>query len=147
MTADDFDPRRTAVLDTLATVPPNPAPARVSFLFQSPERSRLRYHADSEAFLVIADAWHPGWKAILDPDTEAIPLPIMPTDLFLRGLAVPPGDHEILLVFDPASFRLGGIISALSLFGLALLWALPDPKRRQLSSRFPEHLDAATKTD
>ncbi len=147
MSADDFDPRRTAVLDTLAAIPPNPAPAQVSFLFQSPERSRLRYRAESEAFLVIADAWHPGWKAILDPDTEAIPLSIIPTDLFLRGMAVPPGDHEILLAFDPASFRLGGIISALSLFGLALLWALPDPKRRQLLSRFPEHPDAATKTD
>ncbi len=147
MTAEDFDPRRTAVLDTAIEAPTAPAPAQVTLLAQSPERLRLQYHAEGETFIVIADAWHPGWRAILDPDREAIPLSTVPTDIFLRGLVAPPGDHEILLVFEPASFRLGGILSALSLVALFLLWVFPERQRRQRQPQFPEKPDASARAD
>ncbi len=118
MQAPDFAPRRTAVLDIPSQAPVAPAPAQVQLLSHEPGRIRLRYQTEGDAFLVISDAWHPGWRAVLDPSGPAQTLEILPTDLFLRGVAVPAGEHELLLAFEPRSLKLGAIVSLVALAGL-----------------------------
>jgi uncharacterized membrane protein YfhO len=87
-----------------------------------PGRLRFRVRAEGDAFLVIADAWHPGWRAVRDPDGVAAPLPLYPADLFVRGVVVPAGEYDVELRFEPASLRWGAWISLLGLAALAWLW-------------------------
>ncbi|RUA17670.1 MAG: hypothetical protein DSY55_01760 [Clostridia bacterium] len=133
MRAPDFDPAQTAVLverdGVLAPHGITLTSAQPQIFDYRPERISLHYRAADNAFLVIADAWHPGWRAVLDPDApNARPLDILPVDVFLRGIPLPAGEHDLQLDFHPRSLHRGLFISLLALAGLILLWFLPDAK-------------------
>jgi hypothetical protein len=77
----------------------------------TPERSSL---------LVLADAHYPGWKASVD-DRE---VPIHRVNHTFRGVVVEPGDREVVFRYEPASFRVGVLLSLLGFLGLgAGTWA------------------------
>ncbi len=66
----------------------------------------------SLGFLVINELYYPaGWKAFLNGEE----IQIYKTNYFLRGLIIPPGDHELILDFKPDSFSQGIFISWLSI--------------------------------
>ncbi|MEZ4636939.1 MAG: YfhO family protein [Caldilineaceae bacterium] len=74
----------------------------------------MRTRAEDDAFLVLSDAYYPGWRATIDgADT-----PIHPTNVLFRGVAVPAGEHEIVFTFDPPTWRNGVVISGAGL----VLW-------------------------
>lgn len=78
---------------------------------------RVRTSCAGACFLVVTDAYWPGWRATLDGrDT-----PIYRADGVVRGIAVPQGDHEIRFRYFPATYRLG---FAISLLASALLIAV-----------------------
>jgi uncharacterized membrane protein YfhO len=65
--------------------------------------------------VVLGDNWYPGWKAKVDGrsvDVERV-------DYVLRGTSVSRGHHRIEYSYEPVSWRIGWIISLLSLLGLA----------------------------
>ncbi len=133
MKSPGFDPASTAILEESSVVlAPRGiplSPPRLQISERRPERLRLHYEADGAALLIISEGWHPGWRAILDPDAaDARDLPVFPADIFLRGVALPAGEHDLLMIFQPRSLRWGMIISLLALAGLAILWILPDGK-------------------
>ncbi len=133
MKSPGFDPASTAILEeNSAVLAPRGIPLsspRLQISERRPERLRLHYEADGAALLIISEGWHPGWRAILDPDAaDARDLPVFPADIFLRGVALPAGEHDLLMIFQPSSLRWGMIISLLALAGLAILWILPDGK-------------------
>ncbi len=65
------------------------------------------------AFLVLADAYYPGWQALLDGRS----VPIYETNDVLRGVFVPAGSHEIQFQFRPRTLQ---VAIVLSLAGLLL---------------------------
>ncbi|MBK98430.1 MAG: hypothetical protein CL672_06525 [Balneola sp.] len=66
----------------------------------------------SLGFLVINELYYPaGWKAFLNGEE----IQIYKTNYFLRGLIIPPGDHELILDLKPDSFSQGIFISWLSI--------------------------------
>ena len=77
--------------------------------------------ADGAALLVVSDSYYPGWRAAVD----GRPVPLLRTNVILRGVPVPAGRHQVRLWFDPLSVRLGFALSALALVanGAALAWA------------------------
>jgi hypothetical protein len=82
----------------------------------------LRVHTstDADAWLVISDTYYPGWAATIDGQAA----PVLRGDVLFRVVPVPAGDHEVELDFQPASIRIGLLISlgcvALVLAALAL---------------------------
>ena len=65
--------------------------------------------------VVLGDNWFPGWKAKVDgrsADVERV-------DYVLRGVAADPGRHRVEFTYEPASWRIGWIVSLLSLAALA----------------------------
>ncbi|TXH21713.1 MAG: hypothetical protein E6Q95_03280 [Chitinophagaceae bacterium] len=73
--------------------------------------------AKGNHFAVLSEIYYPaGWNAYIDGK----PTTIYNTDFFLRGVAVPAGDHTLTLKFEPASFingnRIGYISSYLLMF-------------------------------
>jgi uncharacterized membrane protein YfhO len=82
-------------------------------------QQRFTYRATAPAYVVIAQTFHPGWRAdIVDrPDFEAN---LCPTTLGQIGFAVPAGTHEVRLDFRDPWVPVGVAISLLTL--LALGW-------------------------
>lgn len=116
--ADDFDPTRLVVLAgqaaeaiTPSVTAPSPTPGAVTITAVEPETVRLLVQTPVAAWLVLSDAWYPGWEATVDGQ----PTPIERADLLLRAVHVPAGEHEVVFRFRPLSFRLG---AALTVFGL-----------------------------
>jgi len=77
----------------------------------------LKYEVESRkpALLVISNSWYPGWTAIVNGHATRI----YRTNWISLGIAVPAGKSEIMLRFVAPGFRLGSIVSLISI-GLLL---------------------------
>ncbi|MFC1536426.1 YfhO family protein [Pseudomonadota bacterium] len=74
----------------------------------------IQTHSKEESFLVVADAYFPGWHVEIDGvETE-----ILRADYVSRGVVIPQGQHEVRFYYQPYAFYKG---LGLSLFGLMLL--------------------------
>ena len=92
------------------------APGRATLRSYAPERIVVETESDGAGLLVLRDAFYPGWRATID----GAPAEIYPADILLRGVAVLPGRHEVVFVYDPPAWRWGRILSG----GGILLWLL-----------------------
>ncbi len=92
----------------------------------------VKIDAARPAVLVLADAYYPGWEASIDglQDVEVIPA----YHLF-RGVEVPKGSHTVEFVFRPTSFKVGALISVLTLaiLGSLGIWILLRQSRWHVS--------------
>ena len=67
-------------------------------------------NAAGRQLLVLSQIYYPGWQATIDGQ----PAELLSVNAVLQGVVVPPGSHVVKLVFRPASFRLGLIISVVA---------------------------------
>ena len=81
---------------------------------------RLQVRANAPRWLVVTDRDYPGWEARLDGRR----VPIYRTNLFMRGLPVPAGDHTVEMVYRPRSVWLGLGVSLAALAGILGFLAL-----------------------
>jgi hypothetical protein len=96
--------------------PPTGATARLSSY--GAQRVVIDATANDPSLVVLTDSFYPGWKATVDGK----PASIERVDYVLRGVRVGPGHHTIVMRYEPASWRLGWIVSLVAL--LCLLAAL-----------------------
>ena len=77
--------------------------ARLHWLRDDPDDVALQVDCAAPAFVVIADAWLPGWE------TEPFVPPghIWRVDHSLRGIAVPAGRHELRMRYRPEGWESG----------------------------------------
>ena len=80
----------------------------------------FRYSGEKDNFLVVADAWHPFWKAKVD-STES---PVVKTNFIFKGVHLPPGEHLVRIYFDTSAYRPGIRVSiaAWLVVGCILFW-------------------------
>jgi len=76
--------------------------------------------------LVLSEVYYPGWKATVDGK----PTEIVRANYLLRALCVPPGEHQIILRYDPPLLKAGLSISILALLSVAGASILTLRKRR-----------------
>ena len=125
-----FDPARLAVvegdltLDGVAT-----AEDRADLTAYAPERLVVHTRSQSPALLVIADADYPGWEATVN----GAPAPILRTNVLLRGIAVPPGEQEVVLTYRPTGWSRALGVGALGWLLLVGLTMGPVMQRRLLA--------------
>jgi hypothetical protein len=113
---DDFDPRRTALIEanmksapllsqlSSGGAPPN-AVAKISSY--EPNRLKIDTEAEQPTFLVVSEINYPGWTAQID----GVKSPIYQTDYLLRGLALSAGKHTIVMEYAAPAFWRGVYIS------------------------------------
>jgi hypothetical protein len=76
---------------------PGSATATIAWLTDEPDELALRVDAAAPAFVVVADAWFPGWRASLDGRD----VPLWRVNHSLRGVAVASGRHELRMRYRP----------------------------------------------
>lgn len=79
-----------------------------------PERVIIDVQAASDGYLVLTDAWDPGWVALENGTT----LPIARADVIFRAVRVSAGHHLLEFDYRPLSFYVGLVLSGI---GLAIL--------------------------
>ena len=117
-----FDPEREVVIagahgsagfEGEASAPPGTATIRA----WAPDRVRIAADLAADGYVVVVDAYDPGWRATVD----GRPTSILRANVAFRAVRVPQGHHDIEMVYRPARLLWG---AALSLAALALCGAL-----------------------
>jgi hypothetical protein len=125
------DLRRTVVaehalpgLTAGGSAPAAPATARI--VAYGRQRVVLEATAARPAELVLSDLSYPGWRATVDGRG----VPLHRVDYLLRGVALPAGAHRVEMTYEPASWRVGWIVSVLALAGLVAAAVVGVRRRR-----------------
>jgi Bacterial membrane protein YfhO len=84
-----------------------------------PNVVHVRARAADGGWLLLSDAFYPGWRATVDGE----PTTLYRADGLFRALWVPPGDHEIIFVYRPWTFAFGMVLSAVT-WSLVLAFGL-----------------------
>jgi len=83
----------------------------VKWLKRSPEEEILQVSTPEAAFLVISEAFYPGWKAEIDDK----PTEIYRANFAFRALPIPAGRHKVTFSYRPLSFKIGVWVSIATL--------------------------------
>jgi hypothetical protein len=126
-----FDARRVVVTERRLEGIPDSTGARAAtgtavITRYEDERVTLRSRGTGPGLVVLSDNQYPGWKATVDGKDA----PVERVDYLLRGVRVPAGTHTVELRYEPLSWRIGAIVSLLSMVGLVLAAAVGWRRRR-----------------
>jgi hypothetical protein len=114
-----FDPRALAWIETadpkalMGYVSSRPVlpDESVTITRHEPQRVELLVRLRQPGIVILADTYYPGWRLTIDGQ----PAPILRANRMMRGAAVPGGEHRLVYVYDPWSFKIGGTLSVLAL--------------------------------
>jgi hypothetical protein len=126
----DFDPRKTVILDRepgIALAGPSSDTASVEVTLFTPERITVHVDTPDNAILSLAQVQYPGWQASLNGN----PTSILRAYGALSAIAVPAGEHELELIFDPVSYQIGAVLSLLTWLSLVILSGIGLIRRRE----------------
>ncbi len=124
MRVADFDPIQMVMLasdnssfDSLST--DGVEAAQVEIIRYEPEVVEVEVSSEAAGWLVLTDAWYPGWEASVNGE----PTPILRADVMFRAVPVPAGESKVAFAYRPAWWPglLGVGLAAWLLGGAALL--------------------------
>jgi hypothetical protein len=102
--AGDFAPAHTVVVEGLEPFQNHAAAGdRATILSYAAERVVIESNSAEPALLVLSDGDDPGWQATVDGE----PSPIYRTNVLLRGVEVPAGEHIVEFVYRPVPWQQG----------------------------------------
>lgn len=119
--AKRFDPRREAIIRRDEVGEDRPAGVTggsVQVVEEENSRVSLRASLPHRGFVVLGDAWAPGWSVSVD----GRPARALQANVVLRGVVVPAGEHTIEWRYRVPGLRAGALISGVALLAL-LAWA------------------------
>lgn len=94
--------------------------ANVELIRHKANALKYKFSAAKTQFVVFSEMYYPhGWKAFLNGEE----VPHYRVNYALRGLIVPPGNHDIAFVFDPEVIQTGNQIRFAG-YGVFALWML-----------------------
>jgi hypothetical protein len=125
----DFDPVRMVVLETADRRPPtteilrsaqndsaavSSQPSVVEIVGYGPNEILLDVNTPSAGVLVLSEAYYPGWRAWED-NRE---VEVMRANYLFRAVELPAGTHRVRLLYDPAWFKIGVGLFAVTMLAL-----------------------------
>lgn len=107
-----FDPSREVLLPREA-MPPRaegqpPFTGSARILGRRTGALELETDSDGAGYVVVTEAWFPGWRAAVD----GRPAAVLPANLLFRAVAVPAGRHRVAMWYRPPGLRAGLWLSA-----------------------------------
>ena len=114
----DFNPRTTIILNTpFPETQPDSAAAEVVTL--RPEFIEIAVRTDQNSILSLSHPHYPGWYAHIDGQ----PAELLRAYGGLSALAIPAGEHNVELRYDPLSYRIGLLLSLFTSVSTGILGA------------------------
>lgn len=101
---EDRDPLRPGSCDAQ-----NPGQATITSY--EPERVTIDTRADQSMYLVLSDAWYPGWEAAVD----GRPAGVLHANGLFRAVRVPEGRHQVMFTYRSTMLEIGALVSILFL--------------------------------
>lgn len=127
LTSEDFNALQTVLLEQDPhIVQAAPARGTAEIAQYQPEQVELSVEMASPGVVVLSDTFYPGWRV----EVDGTPAEILRADYILRGVALTQGAHHVRFYYAPDSFRVGEILTGLSLVSLGLI-ALVGWRRRK----------------
>ena len=121
--APDFDP--AALVYVQAAVQPlsgDPGASPAAVTRDGTDGVTVRVTTRGPGYLVLADAFYPGWQATVDGQDA----PVLQADLAFRAVYLPGGgDHTVIFRFRPAPWTVGWLIAGLTALGTVALLVVP----------------------
>ncbi len=77
----------------------------------TPNKLQITAALNEPGYLVLSDIYYPGWSAQVN---ESL-IPILPANFSLRAIPLPAGNHDVHLSFTPPGFKIGRLISIMTL--------------------------------
>lgn len=124
--SDSFDPATTAIVEGAVTLGrPMDTASWVNVLPSCSNELRLDVDAAADGLLVIADSFHPGWRAYVD----GRPAELLRVNHAFRGVEVPKGKHRVYLEYQVPGLLVGIAVSFVGL-NILLATAILNARRR-----------------
>lgn len=130
----EFDPTQMALTTEKPERSHFSTDATVSITNYTPNQINLTAVCQDSAFLVLSEAYYPvGWQATIAGE----PTHIYQINHVLRGIVIPPGEHEVRLRFAPKSYVRSKWLSSLFVYltWLTLLGTVLYQNREKLRRR------------
>ena len=106
-----FDFKNTIILEKPSPISPQFGPGSVKILKDEPGEILVKTDSKVPKILYVAHNYFPGWKATVDGnETE-----ILRANYTFRAVPLVPGEHMVRMYYDPWSFKVGLLISIVSL--------------------------------
>ncbi|MBN1429676.1 MAG: YfhO family protein [Anaerolineae bacterium] len=87
-------------------------PGQATITTYEPERVTINVQsAGADAYLVLSDAWYPGWEATID----GAPTDILRANGLFRAVRVPEGEHQIVFTYRSRMLIIGAVVSGVFL--------------------------------
>ena len=117
-----FSPAREVILSDGEPLNTPLGEDEVTITSYTPERIVVEVNVAEDGYLILTDAYYPGWRASVDGTQTAI----RRADLLFRAVRLPAGSHHVILSYEPWSLRVGMAVTLLTVLGvaLALCWHL-----------------------
>jgi hypothetical protein len=108
----DVDPFSTVILDEAVSLPAaDHFEGQATITSYGNQSIVIEASLRSPGVLVLADSYYPGWKAY----GNGKELKIYRANLFFRAVALPAGKHVVKFQYEPASFKIGLVITVSTL--------------------------------
>jgi hypothetical protein len=113
----DFDPTDEVLLEAPVSSFQSPIPNPQSLALQdTPNRVTIHAALDAPGYLVLADAWYPGWQAMVDGE----PVELLRANYAFRAVWLEAGEHSAEMVYRPASVLVGGVVSLVAVICIVI---------------------------
>lgn len=110
-----FDPevdlRKTVILDReplkAVTGDPSSGPSNVEIITYESDRVTLQAEMAEDGLVFLSDTYFPGWNVYVDGQKDML----YKANYAFRAVIVPKGLHSVEFIYEPASFRLGVLLT------------------------------------
>lgn len=95
----------------------NGFPGEAKIISFSPNIINIKTNAKNKSMLFLSNPYYPGWIAKVDGSN----VPIYRANYAFQAVPVNEGNHNVELIYDPQSFRIGVYLALLGILGVVML--------------------------
>jgi hypothetical protein len=131
ITSAAFDGKRAVIvpqkIDQFRGTRGAPAARSIASVTQSSNQISLLTAAEQDGLVYFNESYYPGWVA----EVDGVKTPVVRANYAFMAVPVSQGYHTVRFKFEPAPFRLGGVLSGATALLLAGVFAMPLALRRR----------------
>jgi len=85
---------------------------------RNPNMVVINISSQTGGWLVLSDAYYPGWQA----EVDQIKSTIYPANGLFRAVNIPAGEHEVIFRYRPLSFQVGIFLGLFAWLFIGIVW-------------------------